>query len=127
MRVRVREPGSNGRSACVPQVSQPHSFGNVQVENQDALGCGDETADIIGMIIKLIPTKSKQKGVERYAHYLANYMAGADQQWLRPDAIGMDYGLSLSTYMSSSTEGNGERKERVLHRGAFVGGEGLRA
>lgn len=76
------------------------------------------------MIIKVIPAKPKQKGVERYARYLANYMASADRQWLQPDAIGMDYGLTLSAYMSSALEDSGDPQERVLHRGAFVGGEG---
>lgn len=75
------------------------------------------------MIIKLIATKPKPKGVERYARYLANYMADGDRRWLRPDAIGRDYGLTLTAYMSSPFADGEALQERVLYRGALIGGE----
>lgn len=89
------------------------------------LGFAPRIADIIGMIIKLIPSKSSAKGVERYARYLASYMVDGDRCWLKPDAIGMDYGLTLSTYMTRATKATEPPPERVLSRGAVVGGNAL--
>ncbi|MHA3840747.1 relaxase/mobilization nuclease domain-containing protein [Sphingomonas aestuarii] len=75
------------------------------------------------MIIKLIPSKNSAKGVERYARYLASYMADGDRRWLKEDAIGIDYGLTLSTYINGAPRAPESAPERVLSRGAVVGGE----
>jgi len=74
------------------------------------------------MIIKLIQSKANAKGVERYARYLASYMADGDRRWLKPDAIGMDYGLTLSAYMSRTSNTPEPPRDRVLYRAAQVGG-----
>ena len=71
------------------------------------------------MIIKIIASKPKPKGVERYARHLASYLADGDRHWLRADAIGMDYGLTLSAYMTSDKKPEPPR-ERVLYRGAWT-------
>lgn len=74
------------------------------------------------MIIKLIQSKSKASGIERYARYLASYMADGDRRWLKPDAIGMDYGLTLSAYMAPGSNAPEPPRDRVLYRAAQVGG-----
>lgn len=75
------------------------------------------------MIIKLIAAKSKPKEAERYARSLVRYLTEGDRRWLGPDVAGMDYGLTLSAYMTSAPEVTEEPGERVLYRGAFVSGE----
>ncbi|CAM3297231.1 hypothetical protein SPAN111604_15025 [Sphingomonas antarctica] len=81
------------------------------------------------MIIKLIDKKEGAKGADRYARGLAAYMADADPRRLRPDAIGLDHGLTLSSYMGRMGEiergRNEPPRERVLYRSALVKGEGL--
>ena len=73
------------------------------------------------MIIKIVASKPKSNGAERYARHLASYMADGDRRWLQPDAIGIDYGLTLSAYMTGAKEPQPVR-ERVLYRGAWSGG-----
>lgn len=74
------------------------------------------------MIIKLIQSKAKASAIERYARYLASYMAGGDRRWLKPDAIGIDYGLTLSAYMTRGSNAPEPPRERVLFRAAQLGG-----
>lgn len=121
MRVRGGEPGSGGRSARVPRVSQPPACGVVE-KRRAQLGFSASAADIPAMIIKLIQSKANAKRVERYARYLASYMADGDRRWLKPDAIGMDYGLTLSAYMSRTSNTPEPPRDRVLYRAAQVGG-----
>ncbi|WP_419809047.1 relaxase/mobilization nuclease domain-containing protein [Sphingomonas sp.] len=75
------------------------------------------------MIIKLVDRKEGAKGALRYARTLASYMADADPRRLQPDAAGLDYGLTLSAYMTRERERNAISRERVLCRGALIGGE----
>lgn len=74
------------------------------------------------MIIKLIETKEQAKSTGRYARNLAIYMANADPRRLRPDAIGLDYGLTLGTYLIREPEAPVPPQERVLFRSALIGG-----
>lgn len=75
------------------------------------------------MIIKLVDRKEGAKGALRYARNLAVYMADADPRRLLPDAAGLDYGLTLSAYMTREAGRNEPPRERVLHRAALLGGE----
>lgn len=77
------------------------------------------------MIIKLVDRKEGAKGALRYARNLAIYMADADPRRLRPDAIGLDYGLTLSAYMTRAPEPRNPPRERVLYRAALNGGAAI--
>lgn len=80
------------------------------------------------MIIKLVHKKEGAKGALGYARNLATYMADADPRRLQPDSGGLDYGLTLSAYMTRESDvdrgRNEPRRERVLYRGALIDGEG---
>lgn len=106
----------------MPRVSQPPACG-VGSKGAGQLGFKASAADIIGMIIKLIQAKPKKTGIERYARYLASYMADGDRRWLQADAIGMDHGLTLSAYMTHGSNAPEPLRERVLFRAAQVGGQ----
>lgn len=75
------------------------------------------------MIIKLIQSKAKASAIDRYARYLASYMSDGDRRWLKPDAIGMDYGLTLATYMAPGSNAPEPPRDRVLYRAAQIGGQ----
>ena len=77
-------------------MSQPNACG-VRKKTRTLLGLSARAADITAMIIKLIQSKAKASAIDGYARYLASYMADDDRRWLKPDAIGMDYGLTLAT------------------------------
>lgn len=75
------------------------------------------------MIIRLIDRKGGSKGALRYARNLATYMADADPRRLQLDAAGLDYGLTLSAYMTRERGRNDVPRERVLYRAALLGSD----
>lgn len=77
------------------------------------------------MIIKLIETKAKPKEADRRARYLTRYLATADRRWLGSQALALDHGLTLSSYMAQQPEAIAPTDERVLFKGALINGEAL--
>lgn len=74
------------------------------------------------MIIKLIETKEKPATADGDVRNLAAYMTDPDPRRLQPDAVGLDYGLTLAAYMTTTPAQPEKPRERVLYRGAMIGG-----